>query len=143
MTFCFIWFNLKILCISIHNFHLLHFYYFIYIPTHSPLCHPMSNTHEQKTMSFTFNISILFAKNMSLVRTSCFPIWVFCFYIYIYIYIYILTPLIKLLTPALWYQSHSFLAGDSVVVFSVSPSVSTRSFGAQLRSEERRVGKEC
>ena len=31
-----------------------------------------------------------------------------------------------------WYQSHSFLAGDSVVVFSVSPSVSTRNFGAQL-----------
>ena len=30
------------------------------------------------------------------------------------------------------YQSHSFLAGDSVVVFSVSPSVSTRNFGAQL-----------
>ena len=34
--------------------------------------------------------------------------------------------------PPLWYQSHSFLAGDSVVVFSVSPSVSTRNFGAQL-----------
>ena len=34
-------------------------------------------------------------------------------------------------TP-LWYQSHSFLAGDSVVVFSVSSSVSTRNFGAQL-----------
>ena len=33
---------------------------------------------------------------------------------------------------SLWYQSHSFLAGDSVVVFSVSPSVSTRNFGAQL-----------
>ena len=32
----------------------------------------------------------------------------------------------------LWYQSHSFLAGDSVVVFSVSPSMSTRNFGAQL-----------
>ena len=31
-----------------------------------------------------------------------------------------------------WYQSHSFLAGDSAVVFSVSPSVSTRNFGAQL-----------
>ena len=31
-----------------------------------------------------------------------------------------------------WYQSHSFLAGDSVVVFSVSPSVSTRNFGAPL-----------
>ena len=28
--------------------------------------------------------------------------------------------------------SHSFLAGDSVVVFSVSPSVSTRNFGVQL-----------
>ena len=34
--------------------------------------------------------------------------------------------------PPLWYQSHSFLASDSVVVFSVSPSVSTRNFGAQL-----------
>ena len=34
--------------------------------------------------------------------------------------------------PPLWYQSHSFLAGDSVVVFSVSPSVSTRNFGVQL-----------
>ena len=34
--------------------------------------------------------------------------------------------------PPLWYQSHSFLAVDSVVVFSVSPSVSTRNFGAQL-----------
>ena len=32
--------------------------------------------------------------------------------------------------PPLWY--HSFLAGDSVVVFSVSSSVSTRNFGAQL-----------
>ena len=32
----------------------------------------------------------------------------------------------------LWYQSHSFLAGDSVVVFSVSPSVSAWNFGAQL-----------
>ena len=34
--------------------------------------------------------------------------------------------------PPLWYQSHSFLAGDIVVVFFVSPSVSTRNFGAQL-----------
>ena len=34
--------------------------------------------------------------------------------------------------PPLWYQSHSFLVGDSVVVFSISPSVSTRKFGAQL-----------
>ena len=32
----------------------------------------------------------------------------------------------------LWYQSRSFLAGDSVVVFSFSPSVSTQNFGAQL-----------
>ena len=39
---------------------------------------------------------------------------VFAFGFYIYIYI------------------HSFLAGDSVVVFSVSPSVSTRNFSAQL-----------
>ena len=38
----------------------------------------------------------------------------------------------RLQLPPLWYQSHSFLAGDSVVVFSVSPSVSTRNFGAQL-----------
>ena len=36
------------------------------------------------------------------------------------------------MAKALWYQSHSFLAGDSVVVFSVSPSVSTRNFSAQL-----------
>ena len=36
--------------------------------------------------------------------------------------------------PPLWYQSHSFLAGDSVVVFPVSPSVSTRNFGVQLSS---------
>ena len=27
--------------------------------------------------------------------------------------------------PPLWYQSHSFLASDSGVMFSVSPSVST------------------
>ena len=34
--------------------------------------------------------------------------------------------------PPLWYQSHFFLAGDSGVVFSVSPFVSTRNFGAPL-----------
>ena len=34
--------------------------------------------------------------------------------------------------PPLWYQSHSFLARDSIVVFFVSPSVSTRNFGASL-----------
>ena len=34
--------------------------------------------------------------------------------------------------PPLWYQSHSFLAGDSVVVFSVSLSVSTRNFDTPL-----------
>ena len=34
--------------------------------------------------------------------------------------------------PPLWYQSHSFLASDSGVVFSISPSVSTRNFGTPL-----------
>ena len=34
--------------------------------------------------------------------------------------------------PPLWYQSHSFLAGDSGVVFFVFPSVSTRNFSAPL-----------
>ena len=38
--------------------------------------------------------------------------------------------------PPLWYQSHSFLAGDNGVVFSVSPSVFTRNFG----TTDRRVG---
>ena len=32
----------------------------------------------------------------------------------------------------LWYQSHSFLAGDSVVVFLCLLFVSTRNFGVQL-----------
>ena len=34
--------------------------------------------------------------------------------------------------PLLWYQSHSFLAHDNGVVFSVSPFVSTRNFGTLL-----------
>ena len=34
--------------------------------------------------------------------------------------------------PPLWYQSHSFLANDSVVVFSVFLSVSTRNFDSPL-----------
>ena len=34
--------------------------------------------------------------------------------------------------PPLWYQSHSFLAGDSGVVFSVSLSMSTGNFGTSL-----------
>ena len=34
--------------------------------------------------------------------------------------------------PPLWYQSHSVLAGDSVVVFSVFLFVSTRNFDTPL-----------
>ena len=43
-------------------------------------------------------------------------------------------PLLPMLCPfpPLWYQSHSFLADDNVVMFFVSSSVSTQNFGTPL-----------
>ena len=38
----------------------LYIYIYIYTPTHSLSCHPMLNTHRQKTMSFTFNFLTMY-----------------------------------------------------------------------------------
>ena len=64
------------------------------------------------------------------------PTWLvlLCFYLHYFQLIYLTVLPLPTLCPLLplWYQSHSFLAGDSVVVFSVSLSVSTRNFGTPL-----------
>ena len=61
LTFCFIQFNVsillslththKILCILIHYFHFLLFYP-LYIPTHSPSSHLMSNTQTKNNIIY-------------------------------------------------------------------------------------------
>ena len=63
-----------------------------------------------------------------------------CIFVYSYLHYFLLTLLLyncasasnAVSLPPLWYQSHSFLTGDSGVVFSVSPSVSTQNFGTPL-----------
>ena len=71
------------------------------------------------------------------------PTWLVlehCIYVYSYLHYFQLILLLyncasasnAVSLPPLWYQSHSFLVSDSGVVFSVSPSVSTRNFGTLL-----------
>lgn len=62
---CFIWFNVSRLFLSPTHKKLFVFPFslftstHLYIHVHSPSCHPISNTLKPKTMSFTFNISMI------------------------------------------------------------------------------------
>ena len=84
-----------------------------------------------KLLSFTLIILVIPPTWLALP-----PTWLvlLCFYLDYFQLIYLTVLSLPTLCPLppLWYQSHSFLAGDSVVVFSVSLSVSTRNFDTPL-----------
>ena len=91
-----------------------------------------------KLLSFTLIILAIPSTWLSLLAT-----WLVlqhCIYVFSYLHYFQLILLLfncasvsnAVSLPPLWYQSHSFLAGDSGVVFSVSLSVSTRNFSTLL-----------
>ena len=61
---CFIWFKFLRIFLSLTYKKLFAFSFILFTSTllythvHNPSCHPISNTLRQKTMSFTFNLSI-------------------------------------------------------------------------------------
>ena len=114
----------------------------ISLPTQIPLLTMFPRTsaipNGSKLLSFTLIIQAIPPTWLALP-----PTWLvlqLCIYVFSYLHYFQVIILLyncasasnAVFLPPLWYQSHYFPAGDGGVVFSISPSVSTRNFGTLL-----------